>query len=98
MAKPPPVDRRQRPSLSQGDIREMKVVDDPSSVEADFVFNAPYSMFKQIIKQELDPIKALMQGKIKVQGQMSYLLKHVKAAKSLLGVLNEVDTQFIDEQ
>ncbi len=82
----------------QGDIREMKVVDDPAAMNPDFTFTAPYSVFKKIIKQEQNAIKAVLMGKIKVKGSMAYMMKHLKAAESLLGILTEVDTQFIDEK
>src|SRR4029079_17341694 len=37
---------------------------------APFVIRAPYTRWKQVIRGELDPVKAMMQGKLKVHGDL----------------------------
>ncbi|MEA2533809.1 MAG: hypothetical protein QOJ93_1620, partial [Actinomycetota bacterium] len=47
---------------------------------AQFVIRAPYSRRKQVIRRELDPVRGMMQGKLKVRGDLDVIVRHVKAA------------------
>ena len=63
-----------------------------------FIIRAPYSRWKQVIKKELDPIKGMMQGKLKLKGDMPTLVRYVRAANELVNLAGQVDTEFADEQ
>lgn len=65
---------------------------------AKFVIRAPYSRWKQVIRRELDPIRGMMQGKLKVKGDLQVIVRHVKAADELVRIAGQVPTTFIDEQ
>ena len=59
---------------------------------------ANYAQWKQIIKREIDPTKALMQGKLKLtKGHMPTMVKHVNASKQLVESTSRVATKFVDE-
>jgi putative sterol carrier protein len=64
---------------------------------AQFVIRAPYSRWKQVIRRELDPIRGMMQGKLKVRGDLHVIVRHVKAADELVRIAGQVPTTFIDE-
>jgi len=64
---------------------------------AKFIIRAPYSRWKEVIKKELDPVKAMMQGKLKLKGDLPTILRHVKAATELVNVAASVPTEFVDE-
>jgi putative sterol carrier protein len=49
------------------------------------------------VKKELDPVKGMMQGKIKVKGDLPTIVRYVKASNVLVDLTSTVDTQFIDE-
>ncbi|MCA1833497.1 MAG: SCP2 sterol-binding domain-containing protein [Actinomycetota bacterium] len=66
--------------------------------KAAFIIRAPYSRWKQVINKELDPIKGMMQGKLKLKGDMPTLVRYVRAANELVNLAGAVDTQFVDEQ
>ena len=66
--------------------------------KARFIMRAPYSRWKQVVKKELDPVKGLMMGKIKLKGDTLTMIRHVKAAKALVNVAATIETQFMDEQ
>lgn len=66
--------------------------------KAAFVIRAPYSRWKEVIKKELDPVKGMMQGKLKLKGDLPTIVKHVKAANELVNLASQVPTEFIDEQ
>jgi putative sterol carrier protein len=66
--------------------------------KAKFVLRAPYARWKQVINQELDPVKGMMSGKLKLKGDIFTMIRHVKAAKAFVVVTGTVQTEFIDEQ
>jgi putative sterol carrier protein len=65
---------------------------------AKFVIRAPYSRWKEIIRKELDPIKGMMQGKIKLSGSLPTIVRYVKASNELVNIAGDVPTEFVDEQ
>jgi len=65
---------------------------------APFVIRAPYTRWKEILRGELDPIKGMMQGKLKVQGDLPTIVRYVRAANELVQLTSTVPTEFIDER
>jgi putative sterol carrier protein len=69
-------------------------------VEADtaaYTLSAPYSRWKDVVQGELDPIKGMMQGKLRVRGDLPTIVRYVKAANELVRLTGLVDTAFLDE-
>lgn len=64
---------------------------------APFVIRAPYSRWKEVIRGDLDPVKAMMQGKLKVSGDLPAIIRHVKAANELVAIASSLPTEFADE-
>lgn len=63
--------------------------------KAPFVIVASYAQWKQVIKKEIDPTKALMQGKLKLtKGHMPTMVKYVNASKQLVESTAAVPTKF----
>ena len=71
--------------------------DDPKMTGAKFTITAPYSRWKSVLKKELDPVKGMMQGKLKLRGDLPTIVRYVKAANVLVDLTGQVDTQFPDE-
>ena len=71
--------------------------DDPRAKGAKFTISAPYSRWKSVVKKELDPVKGMMQGKIKVKGDLPTIVRYVKASNVLVDLTSQVETEFIDE-
>lgn len=65
--------------------------------KAKFTIRAPYSRWKEVIRKELDPIKGMMQGKLKLKGDLPTIVRYVKAANELVNIASTVPTQFVDE-
>ena len=65
---------------------------------AKFIIRAPYSRWKQVIMKELDPIKGMMQGKLKLKGDLPTIVRYVKAANELVNIARQVPTEFVDDQ
>ncbi|NMC70779.1 MAG: hypothetical protein GYA57_12030 [Myxococcales bacterium] len=85
--------------LHQGVCREAKLV---PRAEADagsaFVIVGDYARWKQVIRKELEPIKGMMQGKLKLaKGQLPVIVRFVQAARDLVDSATRVATRFPDE-
>lgn len=76
------------------EVAELKSVDER---EAEFVVTGPYSIWKGIIKGEVDSMQAVMKGQLKLKGNMSKLLKNIKAQNALMNAMGKLETQFVDE-
>ena len=64
---------------------------------AKFIIRAPFSRWKKVIKRELDPIKGMMQGKLKLKGDLPTIVRYITAANELVNIAASVPTQFTDE-
>ena len=62
-----------------------------------FVVRGPYARWKALIRQELHPIKALLQGKLRIEGHLPELLRWTGALIILAALAAEIETEFIDE-
>lgn len=85
--------------LWHGKCREAKYdVPKEEGEGAKFVIRAPYSRWKEVIRKELDPIKGMMQGKLKLTGDLPTIVRYVKASNELVNIAGDVPTEFVDEQ
>jgi putative sterol carrier protein len=83
--------------LWHGACRDARVVTPERGVDARYVLTAPYTRWKDIVRGDLDPIKAMMQGKLKVRGDLPTIVRYVRAADELVQLTGEVETSFPDE-
>ncbi len=83
--------------LWHGECREGKLVDQGEGEKATFVIRAPYSRWKDVIKRELDPVKGMMQGKLRLKGDLPTIVRYVSAANELVNLAQTVPTDFPDE-
>lgn len=84
--------------LWHGKCREGKYdVPTEDGENAKFVIKAPYSRWKEVIRKELDPIKGMMQGKLKLTGDLPTIVRYVKASNELVNLAAKVPTEFVDE-
>ena len=81
-----------------GKIRDARILNSLDEERSEFVLGAKYATWKAIINGEMDSMKAMMKGKIKVQGKLTTLLKQTKASNAVIKVQQNMDTIFIDEQ
>lgn len=85
--------------LWHGECREGKYdVDKDEGENAKFIIRAPYSQWKKVIRKELDPIKGMMQGKLKLKGHMPTIVRYVKASNELVNIAGQIPTEFVDEK
>ena len=84
--------------LERGVCREARVVSRAEADRAPFCITGEYSRWKSVIRKELDPIKAMMQKKLELRGQMTTIVKYVNASKELVECATRVPTKFLDEK
>ena len=80
-----------------GDVRDFFICDAAKAQEAKFIMTGDYARWKQVAKKELDATKALMQGKLKLKGDLTYIVRNVKTINKVIDLLTEVNTIFPDE-
>ena len=84
--------------VHQGACRECRLIPAAEAQAAGFVIVADYARWKSVIKKELDPIKGMMQGKLKLtKGHMPTIVKYVHASRELVESTSRVPTIFRDE-
>ena len=84
--------------LWHGECRGGKIISPEEGEKSQFLIRAPYSRWKEVIKKELDPIKGMMQGKLKLKGDLPTIVRYVKASNELVNLAQTVQTEFPDEQ
>jgi putative sterol carrier protein len=83
--------------LWHGACRGGGVIEAERGHGAAFILRAPYSRWKEVVTGALDPIKGMMQGKLKVQGDLPTIVRQVRAANELVELTLQIPTEFPDE-
>jgi putative sterol carrier protein len=84
--------------LFDGEARAIKLGSAADAQKCDFVITAPYSRWKQVSKMELDATKGMLQGKLKLKGDLPTIVRYTKASQELTLCTTRVPTQWPDEQ
>ncbi len=72
---------------------------DADGPRADYVLSADYQTWKALVRKQMDPIKALLRGHVRLRrGSLPRLLLHVRVARALVHCAAAVDTAFPDEE
>ncbi|HLF39893.1 MAG TPA: SCP2 sterol-binding domain-containing protein [Acidimicrobiia bacterium] len=64
---------------------------------ADFVFVAPYSVFKRVNTGELSAADAMMKGELQVQGELAELMANMAALGAMQAVLEAMHREGVTE-
>jgi putative sterol carrier protein len=83
--------------LWHGECRGAKVASPEDGASARYVIRASHSRWKDVVRGHLDPIKGMMQGKLRVQGDLPMIVRYVRAANQLVHLTTTVPTEFVDE-
>jgi putative sterol carrier protein len=78
--------------IKEGVIVEHGEVADEGAM--DFIIRGNYEVWKAVTLGELDPMNALMSGKVKITGNMAALLKHAEGFKQTFEVVEAIPTTF----
>jgi putative sterol carrier protein len=76
--------------ISQGKMTDIWLGDK----KTDFILSAPYGVFVDILKGNLDVTRAFITRKLKIKGSLARLLKTAKATERFVDVLKTIPTEF----
>ncbi len=84
--------------VHEGQCRGTKYIRGLEAAEqGSFVIVGTYERWKQVIQKELEPIKGMMQGKLKLtKGHLPTMIRFVDASRELVESASNVPTQFAD--
>ncbi|MBN2283146.1 MAG: SCP2 sterol-binding domain-containing protein [Deltaproteobacteria bacterium] len=80
-----------------GQVLDVRMADKETAENCKFVISGEYIRWKQVAKGELDAVKAMMQGKLKLKGNLPYVVKYVKGVQETIKCLIALDSQFPDD-
>jgi putative sterol carrier protein len=80
--------------LWHGACRSGGAVGPEEGSKARYVIRATYSRWRDVLADELDPVRGMIQGKLKVRGHLPTILRYVRAAMELLRCAQEVETTY----
>ena len=80
--------------LWHGKCRDAFQVTEAATHKPAFRLSAPFDNFSRVIKGELDPLQAMVTGKIRVQGNMVMLMKNIPTVLEFVRVCQQVDSTF----
>ncbi len=84
--------------LWHGECRRAWMGSEQEAEAVPFVIRAPYSRWKQVTRGELDPIKGMMQGKLRLKGDLPTIVRYVRASNELVNLAKDIPTNFPDEE
>jgi putative sterol carrier protein len=67
---------------------------DPDVRKPVFRLSGTIENWKKVMTKQMDPMQAMMTGKLKLQGNMAMVMKNVRAAKELVESCTRIDTDF----
>jgi putative sterol carrier protein len=83
--------------LYEGEARDVKVGSADSAAACDFVISAPYSRWKQVATKELDATRGMLQGKLKLKGDLPTIVRYTRASQELTEATTRVPVEWPDE-
>lgn len=81
--------------LWHGECRGARMISAPDGGSAAYAITAPYSRWREVVLGDLEPVKGMMQGKLKLRGDLPTIVRHVRAANELVALTMLVPTEFI---
>jgi putative sterol carrier protein len=87
-----------RRASSAVEARLLADADDVLELEPAYVVRAPYRLWKELLRGTVDPVKAALSGRVKVEGDLEALVRRAGFAHVARGALAEVPTEFPDEE
>lgn len=80
--------------LWHGECRLCEIAADEGLRTPEFRISAERKNWRRVVEREIDPIRALMTGNLKLKGNMAKVMRNVKAAQELVLCAAAVPTQF----
>ncbi|MBW2508384.1 MAG: SCP2 sterol-binding domain-containing protein [Deltaproteobacteria bacterium] len=84
--------------VHRGECHGAQFIEDESDpTDADFVIVGSYARWRAVIEGQLDPIKGMMEGKLRlVRGHLPTIIRFVEPSRLLVASASKVPTRFAD--
>ncbi|MFC2050131.1 SCP2 sterol-binding domain-containing protein [Chloroflexota bacterium] len=82
--------------LWHGECRSSALVADESEKTPAYRIWGLFSVWRQILEKKLDPVQAMMTGRLKVKGDMAQIMRMPRAAVELVNCVTKFETEFPD--
>jgi putative sterol carrier protein len=84
--------------LFEGDARDIHVGSAAEAQQCNFVITAPYSRWKEVATKKLDATKGMLQGRLKLKGDLPTIVRYTKASQELTEATTRVAVEWPDER
>ena len=84
--------------LFDGEARDVKVGSAADAQKCDFVITAPYTRWKEVSTKQLDATKGMLQGKLKLKGDLPTIVRYTKASQEMTECTTRVPVEWPDEK
>ena len=84
--------------LFDGEARDVTVGPAADAQKCDFVITAPYSRWKEVATKQLDATKGMLQGKLKLKGDLPTIVRYTKASQEMTECTTRVAVEWPDEK
>ncbi len=78
--------------LSHGECTAAEFYPDSGPVGSEFVYEGPIEQWRRLIRREIDPVRAILDGTFRVRGNLAKLMRFNRAAKELVETATRVPT------
>jgi putative sterol carrier protein len=82
--------------LFDGEARDIKVGTADDAGACEFVITAPFTRWKQVALKELDATRGMLQGKLKLKGNLPTIVRYTKASQELTNCTTRVPVEWPD--
>jgi putative sterol carrier protein len=80
--------------LAHGECRSATYVADSRETESEFVFEATKPVWGQLLRGQLDPVKAVLSNQVRVRGNFAKAMRFTRASGLLIETAASVPTEF----
>ena len=84
--------------LFEGEARDVTVTGADEARACDFAITAPYSRWKDVATEKLDATRGMLQGKLKLKGDLPTIVRYTKASQELTKCTTRVPVIWPDEE
>jgi putative sterol carrier protein len=83
--------------LFEGEARDVRIGGAADAQACDFVISGTYSRWKEVAQKELDATRGMLQGKLKLKGDLPTVVRYTKASQELTECTTRVPVTWPDE-
>jgi putative sterol carrier protein len=80
-------------ALSHGECSGATYHEDARGVSSEFVYEGTMENWQRLLRHEVDPVKAILDGTFRIKGNLLKAMRFTKAAKELVDTASQVPTE-----